>query len=263
MEDSRNSGAWPAPLAPTTAAEQVSAFLRRVYGWMCAGLGITALVAYEVASSPTILSHLVSDQFLFFGLMLVELGLVFYLSARAARLAPGTATALFVAYAALNGVTLSFVFLAYTGQSVATAFVAAFDAGAKLAVVDGYGEVPEGIVDALRNLLRVAAGRSDVKMLVLAQETTPAYCRFYGEAERRAGSVVERHLRGLDLEGCRTLLGNPAIPDEDLRRIFLLTKGCPLYLQYIREGDEYGLRANSRFTNAEIRLLLYSGRAGL
>ncbi len=145
--------------------------------------------------------------------------------------------------------------------SVAAAFVSAFGAGAKLVVVDGYGEAPEGIVDALRAFVRVAPERGDLKLLVLAQETTPAYCRFYGEAERRNGSVVERHLKGLDLEGCRRMLGNPAIPDEDLRRIFLLTKGCPLYLQYIREGDEYGLRANSRFTKAEIRLLLYSGRA--
>ena len=146
--------------------------------------------------------------------------------------------------------------------SLAGALVASFGAGAKLAVIDGFGEAPEGIVDALRALVRASPERADVKVLVLAQETTPAYCRFYGEAERRTGSVMERHLRGLDLDGCRRMIGNPAIPDEDLRRIFLLTKGCPLYLQCIREGDEYGLRANSRFTKAEIRLLLYSGRAG-
>jgi len=142
--------------------------------------------------------------------------------------------------------------------SGALAIAAAFGAGAKLGVVDGYGEIPEGIVDALRVFVRVAPERTELKLLILAQETTPAYCRFYAEAERKAGLVVERHLKGLDLEGCRRMLGNPAIQDEDLRRIFLLTKGCPLYLQYIREGDEYGLRQNSRFTKAEIRLLLYS-----
>ncbi len=145
--------------------------------------------------------------------------------------------------------------------SVASAFLAAFTAGARLGVVDGFGDVPEGIVDALRALERIAPERKDLKVLVLAQETTPAYCRFYGEAERRAGAVAERHLKGLDLDGCRRMLANPEIPDEDLRRIFLLTKGCPLYLQFIREGDEHGLRTTSRFTKAEIRLLLYSGHA--
>jgi FtsH-binding integral membrane protein len=92
---------------------------------MCAGLAITALVAYSVAGSPTIVSRLVSNQFLYLGLILAELGLVFYLSARAERLAPGTAAALFAGYAALNGVTISFVLLAYTGQSVTNAFVVA------------------------------------------------------------------------------------------------------------------------------------------
>jgi FtsH-binding integral membrane protein len=107
------------------AAERITTFLRKVYGWMCAGLAITALVAYAVAGSPTIVSRLVSNQFLYLGLILAELGLVFYLSARAERLAPGTAAALFAGYAALNGVTISFVLLAYTGQSVTNAFVVA------------------------------------------------------------------------------------------------------------------------------------------
>jgi FtsH-binding integral membrane protein len=110
-------------MPPAAAAERVTGFLRRVYGWMCAGLAITALVAFEVANSPAILGHLVSNQFLYFGLILAELGLVFYLSARAERLAPGTATTLFAGYAALNGVTLSLVLLAYTGQSVTSTFV--------------------------------------------------------------------------------------------------------------------------------------------
>ena len=124
MEDQRPYNmSSTGPLSPAMADERVTAFLRSVYGWMCAGLGLTALVALEVASSPAILHRLLSNQLLYFGLILVELGLVFYLSARVTRLSSSTATTLFVLYAALNGVTLSFVFLAYTGQSVTNAFV--------------------------------------------------------------------------------------------------------------------------------------------
>ena len=104
-------------------AERVSAFLRSVYGWMCAGLGVTAFVAFTVAGSPTMVRAIASNQLLFFGLILAELGLVFYLSARVSRLAPSTAMGLFVLYAALNGVTLSLVLLMYTGASIATTFV--------------------------------------------------------------------------------------------------------------------------------------------
>lgn len=143
-------------------------------------------------------------------------------------------------------------------ESVGGSLARAFSLGTKLVVLDGYGDVPETIVDTLTTFLR-GAKRTGGKVLVLAQESTPAYCRFYGKKEVDAGAVMERHLRGLGLEGCRAMLGNAAIGGEALRRIYLLTKGCPLYLRAIREGDEATLRGNSRFTTAEIRLLLYSG----
>ena len=78
MDDSR------AVLAGSSVrtAERVSAFLTKVYGWMCIGLGITAVVAFVVASSPTLVRALAGNQLVFFALVLVELGLVFYLSAR-------------------------------------------------------------------------------------------------------------------------------------------------------------------------------------
>jgi len=105
------------------AADRVSAFLWKVYGWMAVGLGLTAVVAFAVAGSPEILRTLVGNRLVFFGLVIAELGLVFYLSARADRMAPGTAVGLFTLYSALNGVTLSVVLLAYTGESVTTTFV--------------------------------------------------------------------------------------------------------------------------------------------
>src|SRR5712692_8082270 len=107
----------------TQTAERVSAFLTRVYGWMCIGLGITAAVAYLVASSPALTSALMANRLVFFALVLVELGLVFFLSARVQSLEPATAAGLFVAYAALNGVTLSLILLVYTGASIATTFI--------------------------------------------------------------------------------------------------------------------------------------------
>jgi FtsH-binding integral membrane protein len=119
FETTRGSAALP------TAADaaRVTAFLRMVYGWMCVGLGITAFVAFTVTGSPALVRTIGSNQILFFALILAELGLVFYLSSRATRLAPSTAIGLFVLYAALNGVTMSLVLLMYTGASIATTFV--------------------------------------------------------------------------------------------------------------------------------------------
>lgn len=67
-------------------AQRVTAFLRKVYAWMCAGLGVTAFVAFTVVGSPTIIRAIWSNQVLFFGLFAAELGLVFFLSASAPKL---------------------------------------------------------------------------------------------------------------------------------------------------------------------------------
>jgi hypothetical protein len=108
---------------PVVAAERVSAFLRAVYGWMCAGLAITALTASLIAGSPALVMAIATNRPLFWGLIIAQLGLVFVLSARVQHLAASTASLLFIAYSALTGVTISFVLLAFTGESVATTFL--------------------------------------------------------------------------------------------------------------------------------------------
>lgn len=125
-----------------------------------------------------------------------------------------------------------------------------------LLVFDNYGDVPDDVVDAFARLLRALGPAA--KLLVLAQETTPSYCRFYDRQAVESGRVEEIHLRGLTIEESRELLGNARIAEEALRRIYLLTKGCPLYLELIREGDAKGLKSRSRFTTAEVNLLLFS-----
>ncbi len=106
----------------TQAQVQVNSFIRSVYNWMAVGLALTGGVAFFTANSPVMYKLIFGNSILFFILIAVELGLVFYLSARVQRMEASTATALFVLYAALNGLTLSFIFLVYTGNSIASVF---------------------------------------------------------------------------------------------------------------------------------------------
>ena len=110
------------PSIPTTleGTDRVSAFLSAAYGWMATGLAITASTAWFVAQSPTFVNAIAGNRLLFWGLLIGQLGLVFTLSARVQKMAPATAAMLFILYSALTGVTLSFVLLAFTGESVAT-----------------------------------------------------------------------------------------------------------------------------------------------
>ena len=100
-----------------------NALIRQVYAWMGAGLSVTAIMALITLSSPVILDAIVGNRLLFFGLMIGELALVFTLSGAINRLSAATATLIFIAYSALNGVTLSVVALVYTANSVASTFV--------------------------------------------------------------------------------------------------------------------------------------------
>jgi FtsH-binding integral membrane protein len=115
----------PGAAIPRAASvpDVVRAFLSAVYGWMCAGLAITAASGWLFAGSPWLLNAIASNRMLFWGLMIAQLGIVLVLSARVQRLAPSTALSLFVLYSALTGVTLSFLLLTFTGESVATTFL--------------------------------------------------------------------------------------------------------------------------------------------
>ena len=119
-DDMTQASAWTQPLS---ADERVTTFLRGVYGWMALGLAVTALTAWVIAGSPGVVRAIATNQLLFWGIVIAQLGIVVVLSARVGQMAASTASLLFIGYSALTGVTLSFVLLAFTGESVATTFL--------------------------------------------------------------------------------------------------------------------------------------------
>ena len=100
----------------------VNEFIRSVYNWMDIGLGLTGFTAYYVSNSESLMRLIFGNQLLFFGLIIGELMLVFSLAGRAHKMQASTATGLFILYAALNGVTLSVIFLIYTRASITSTF---------------------------------------------------------------------------------------------------------------------------------------------
>lgn len=114
--------AYSSSRAFADASAGVNEFMWKTYRWMTFALLITGAVAWVVASSPTLVNAILGNQILFYGLIIAELGLVFYFSSRAASMPATTAMALFFAYSALNGATLSVLLLMYTATSVAQVF---------------------------------------------------------------------------------------------------------------------------------------------
>ena len=109
-------------LSNATALVRVNSFIRSVYNWMAIGLALTGFTAFYVSGNETLMRAIFGNPVLLFGLIFGELGLVFYLSARVQKIQASTATALFVAYSVLNGVTLSSIFMVYTSTSIVSTF---------------------------------------------------------------------------------------------------------------------------------------------
>lgn len=125
------------------AQVRVNSFVRSVYNWMGIGLALTGVTAYVVANSPSLLGMLfqvvgnrLQPTMLFYGLIIAELAMVFTLSARVNKMQASTATALFVGYSALNGATLSSIFLLYTSASITSVF---FICSGTFAATSAYG----------------------------------------------------------------------------------------------------------------------------
>jgi len=109
----------------STAENTSGALLHKVFGWMFVGLIVSALTAYWVAVSPTVLNVVLGNQAVFFGLIIIELALVLILSWAVNRISAATATGLFLIYSFVSGLTLSVIVMLYTDASLASTFMIA------------------------------------------------------------------------------------------------------------------------------------------
>jgi uncharacterized protein len=123
----------PAARQRTAAVDQgLRAYMLGVYNYMSLGLGVTGLVALGAAMAAvthtaaglalTPFGHLIFTSPLRWVIILAPLGFVFFMGARAAQMSAATARTLFLVFAALIGLSLSSVFLVYTGASIARVF---------------------------------------------------------------------------------------------------------------------------------------------
>ena len=98
-----------------------SAFINRVFLWMTAGLAITAFAAFFTAKNFS--DYIAATPGIFWGLIVAEFLLVLGLTAAIRTISPAVAVIGFILFAALNGVTLSWIFLVYNLNSITATFL--------------------------------------------------------------------------------------------------------------------------------------------
>ena len=122
----------------TRSGSAIATLLTGVYYWMTFALGISALCAWAVGTTPALTKLIFQNPILTGVLIFAELGLVIAVSWGINKMSAATATALFAFYAALNGITLGTIFLIYSLPAITAAFATTAGTFAVMAV---YGSV--------------------------------------------------------------------------------------------------------------------------
>jgi FtsH-binding integral membrane protein len=123
------------------------------FAWMFGGLMLTALASFVVASKNSLANLVLTNNIVFFGLIIAELVLVFFLSLRVQHMSFGAALTTFLVYSVLNGLTISSIFFIYTATSIAASF---FVAALVFGIMAFYGYTTKRDLTSIGNLAFMA-----------------------------------------------------------------------------------------------------------
>ena len=204
---------------------QLSLF-RQVYLWMAMALVITGFMAMLVAESPTLLSLIFSSKLTFFGLIIAELALVWYLSARIDRISFTTATLMFIIYSLLNGAMLSSVFLLYTVSSIASTF---FITAGTFGVMCVYGYLTKRDLTSLGNLCLMAV----IGLIIAGLVNLFLQSSLMSLIVSGIGVLVFVGLTAYDSQKIKRMLMQEGLEVNDSTRKIALLGSLTLYLDFI------------------------------
>lgn len=200
-------------------------FMYKVYGWMGVGLATTAAVAYGLASSPSAMKFILTHQFVLFGIMLVQLGLVFFLNIRLRSMTYAEAGMAFLGYSFLMGITTSTIFLVYTMSSIALCF--GISAGMFL-VMALYGYLTQSDLSSLGSFLVMGLWGLIIAMLVNLWAQSSAF-EFYISL---AGVGIFTLLTAYDVQKIKRMAESMMV-DADTRSKVAVMGALVLYLDFI------------------------------
>lgn len=204
---------------------QLSLF-RQVYLWMAMALAITGMMALLVAGSPAMLSLIFSSKFSFLVLIVAEIALVWYLSARIERLSFTTATLMFIIYSLLNGAMLSSIFLLYTAASIATTF---FVTAGTFGVMCVYGYVTKRDLTSIGNICLMAV----IGLIIAGLVNIFLQSSMMSLIISGIGVLVFVGLTAYDTQKIKHLLVQEGLEVNDSTKKIALLGSLALYLDFI------------------------------
>lgn len=214
---------YQATIRPAYAVDEAqSALLRSVFGWMTLGLLTTAVVSSYVVSNPEFLFKL--GNAIWF-LIIAELGLVVWLAARVMKMSPGTATAVFLGYSALNGITLAPLAFVYTQQSITSAFVVA---GGLFGTMALYGYVTKRDLSSMGSFLFMGL----IGIVIAGIANLFIQSSMMGFVISVVAVLVFTGLTAWDVQKIKQMGAQVTVESDNFRR-FAILGALSLYLDFI------------------------------
>jgi len=200
--------------------------MAQVYGWMTCGLLLTAFVAWFAANTPSVMQLVFANQITFFGLIIVQLVLVFVLSGMVHKMSGAVATALFMLYSALTGLTMASIFLVYTYSSIASTF---FIAAGMFGAMSFWGYTTKRDLSGMGNMLFMALIGIVLATLVnfWLKSTALMWAVTY------IGVVVFVGLTAYDTQKLKNIGEGINVDDKENLRRFSIMGALTLYLDFI------------------------------
>ncbi len=208
------------------ASTGLQTYMAQVYGWMTCGLLLTAFVSWFAANDDRIMFFIFSNRFVFFGLIIAQLGLVFVLSGMVHRLSGGVATSLFMLYSALTGLTMASIFTIYTGTSIASTF---FITAGMFGAMSFYGYTTKRDLSRFGSLLFMALIGIMLASLVNFWLKSPALMW----AITYIGVVVFVGLTAYDTQKLKSIGESINTNDKENLRRYSIMGALTLYLDFI------------------------------
>jgi len=208
------------------ASAGLQTYMAQVYGWMTCGLLLTAFVAWFAARTPAVMELVFASRVTFFGLIIAQLALVFVLSGLVHKLSGATATALFMLYSALTGVTMASIFLVYTYSSIASTFVVT---GGMFGVMSFYGYTTKRDLSRMGSLLFMALiGIVLASLVNIWLKSTPLMW-----AITYIGVLVFVGLTAYDTQKLKNIGEGIDVDDRENLRRYSILGALTLYLDFI------------------------------
>lgn len=199
---------------------------RSVYLWMTFALVITGLTSLVIYNTPEIAFAIATNNGLLWGLLIAEIVVVLWLSARINSLSFGTATLLFIIYSLLNGATLSLLLLIYTGESIASTFFVTAGTFGAMSLVGFFVKKDLSALGRIMLMALIGLIIATVVNIFWANSTLYMICTY-------AGVLIFTALTAYDTQKIKVMLQTYGTEVNDSTQKIALMGALMLYLDFI------------------------------